>query len=302
MKSAVMQTKIKIFVVFLAVSAIVSVLSLFNVFSGLKSALFYDSIQPLPPVVSDTDGDGLNDKEESYWDTDLNNPDSDGDGFLDGEEVASGHDPKTAGPDDELASKNITEKMANLALGGLAEGTLKKDSPTFNNSVDTLALSVVNDGVDSFMPTLKFSDLKLTEPTKEAQQIYATQMQDIWDKFTKAIYKEIGEMGAKIDYINKGGMANAEYIDYFTSQKIIFRNIAQEALQLPVPKNWTDNQIDFLNLASSIAEINSALAQGKDDPIRATVGFNLFITSVEKFPTTLQAFVSKLESEHISLK
>lgn len=37
----------------------------------------------------DTDGDGLTDKEEAYYYTDKNNPDTDGDGFLDGTEIAN---------------------------------------------------------------------------------------------------------------------------------------------------------------------------------------------------------------------
>jgi hypothetical protein len=44
-------------------------------------------------VNTDSDGDGLTNSEEQYYNTDPNNADTDGDGFSDGEEVASGFDP-----------------------------------------------------------------------------------------------------------------------------------------------------------------------------------------------------------------
>ena len=62
----------------------------------------------------DADKDGLTNREESTWNTDFENPDSDGDGFLDGEEVASGHDPLKPGPDDALllgSDVNVTDKV-----------------------------------------------------------------------------------------------------------------------------------------------------------------------------------------------
>ena len=45
----------------------------------------------------DTDGDGLTDHEESYWNTDPNNPDTDGDGYTDQEEVSNGYNPTGEG-------------------------------------------------------------------------------------------------------------------------------------------------------------------------------------------------------------
>jgi hypothetical protein len=54
-----------------------------------------------PPVVdttTDTDGDGLTDRDETMiWHTDPLNPDTDGDGYKDGEEVKNGYNPLGAG-------------------------------------------------------------------------------------------------------------------------------------------------------------------------------------------------------------
>lgn len=45
----------------------------------------------------DSDGDGLTDHEESYWNTDPLNPDTDGDGYTDQEEVSNGYNPNGEG-------------------------------------------------------------------------------------------------------------------------------------------------------------------------------------------------------------
>ncbi len=45
----------------------------------------------------DSDGDGLDDKSEKLYGTDLNNPDTDGDDYQDGDEIKNGYDPLTPG-------------------------------------------------------------------------------------------------------------------------------------------------------------------------------------------------------------
>src|SRR3989344_7523728 len=112
-----MTNKIKLFLVFLAVLAVISVFSFFDVFTGTKSVLFSNSIKQFPvDVVSDVDMDGLSDAEESYWNTDFQDPDTDKDGYLDGEEAASRHDPAKPGPDDSLVATNITQSVAELTM------------------------------------------------------------------------------------------------------------------------------------------------------------------------------------------
>ena len=54
---------------------------------------------------NDNDGDGLSDKMELNFHTDLNNPDTDGDGFKDGDEVNAGYDPTK--PDKIKLTKKI---------------------------------------------------------------------------------------------------------------------------------------------------------------------------------------------------
>lgn len=97
-----------------------------------------------PVHAPDTDGDGLDDYEETYWGTDFKNPDTDSDGFLDGEEVLSGHDPATAGPNDWLHKPdNLTEQTAQLVLSGLVGGSLTPGTSAYGSSIDAIAQTIL---------------------------------------------------------------------------------------------------------------------------------------------------------------
>src|SRR3989338_6718254 len=137
-----MTNKIKLFLAFLAIFALLSVFSFFDVFGGARSANMYNAISALPAPESDPDKDSLSNADESYWNTDFQNPDTDNDGTLDGEEVKLGRDPSRAGPEDELLSLNITDGIAGIAAAGLAEGSLKPDSPNYEESLASVVLSV----------------------------------------------------------------------------------------------------------------------------------------------------------------
>lgn len=68
-----------------------------NFFKDLGNLGFTPGLGSANNSGSDTDKDGLEDYMESYYQTDLNNPDSDGDGYKDGDEVKNGYDPAKPG-------------------------------------------------------------------------------------------------------------------------------------------------------------------------------------------------------------
>ena len=286
-----MNSKNKVFFVFLAVLAVFSVLSFSDILRGIHSANLSNTLKSsaLSGQGDDIDNDGLSNVEESYWNTNFQNPDSDSDGFLDGEEVASGHDPSVKGPDDALIESNLTQKLANLTLGGVMEGSLKSDSPDYDKSVNALTLSIVDDGLISFNPEISLSDLKTIDPTKESKDIYIAQIDSVLEKLYKALSQETKEIGAKLELVNNGGMSNPQFIEYFISQREIFNAIAKEILQIPVPADLLNKHASFINYILTLSKVNDSLAKGKDDPIRATVGFNLFIGLVEDFSTVIQS-------------
>src|SRR3989344_2039109 len=167
-----MPNKIKLFFSFLALIALFSVYSVFNSLGG-RSAPFatIGTQNTLSNPDTDVDKDGLANREESYWNTDFQNPDTDGDGFLDGEEVASGHDPLKPGPNDLLdSSPNLTEKIQNLVVGGLYSKDLKPDNKNFDSSIGNISAVIVDDFYQS--QTSQKTQLTLVDNTKENQEFY----------------------------------------------------------------------------------------------------------------------------------
>lgn len=86
--------------------------------------------KPLKLEKADYDHDGLSDRMELNFGTDLTNPDSDGDGFSDGEEIKKGFDPMNK--EVKLLSKrieiNIARQELSYYLGGVRQGTFKVSS------------------------------------------------------------------------------------------------------------------------------------------------------------------------------
>lgn len=72
-------------------------LSLINTKSEQNQVENIQSSSYSKTLLEDSDYDGLTDKEEIKYKTDLNNPDTDKDGYLDGEEVKNGYNPNGNG-------------------------------------------------------------------------------------------------------------------------------------------------------------------------------------------------------------
>ncbi len=295
-----MNNRIKLFLGFLVFTAVVSVFSFSDVFNVARSLVAKPTEQPIANVDGDEDHDGLSNTDESYWNTDFQNPDSDGDGFLDGEEVASGRDPTVPGPDDYLIDTNLTNKLANLALGGLADGSLKSGSPDFAKSLNSLTNSVVDDGVASFIPKQDITKIKTLDSSKESQEAYLQKAGTVFEHFFKTLALESNDIESKIALIDQGGMANPDYIEFFSTKNKEFESVANEWLKIPVPKNWFEEHQSFLDVIVGFSETNKALAGGKDDPVRATVGFNLFVKLVDaNLPAVLQSYSDKADAENL---
>ncbi len=121
----------------------------------------------------DKDADGLLDRQESIWGTDFQNPDTDGDGFLDGEEVISGHDPSKSAPNDAIdgfGTENLSRRMESMVISGLAEGSLKPASESFDASADAIALDLTEKLKENLaVPQPK---IILTADTAETKRAY----------------------------------------------------------------------------------------------------------------------------------
>ena len=101
----------------------------------------------IPDSEQDTDGDGLNDRTEREYGTDLKNPDSDGDGLKDGEEVKKYHsnplktdtDSDGLSDNDEVVLHKSDPLKADTDLDGMPDGdevTQSKTNPSKADSDD----------------------------------------------------------------------------------------------------------------------------------------------------------------------
>lgn len=255
-----MPNKIKIFFGFLALIALFSVYSVFNSLNGRPAPFAAIGLQtPLPNPDIDADHDGLTNKEESYWNTDFQNPDTDGDGFLDGEEVASGHDPLKPGPDDLLAKfPNLTEKIQKLVVGGLYSKDLKPDNKNFDSSIGNISAVIVDD----FYQSLLFPrpQLVLTDNSKESQEFYLRTALQILKQLLLAPHDNIGPKAT-----------GEQYIVLLSGLTSNFKNIYQELAQMSVPKNWQKIHYKLLEIINRSMVDYESLGSYQSDPYRASI-------------------------------
>lgn len=297
-----MTVKIKIFLAILALTALFSVFLFFGsitknaankVLSTVKSAISF-AIDP------DSDHDGLNDKDESYWNTDFQNPDTDGDGYLDGEEVASGHDPRIAGPDDLLDLGNLTKITAGLVLSGLYEGSLKPDSPNYAQSLTDLTSNILDNASQDLTKKISALELKIIDSTKDNQEKYLEDINNLGRKFALASLEELAQIQSELDLIGEYGFKSPEVKSYFTNQTKIFDEFVNTGLLINVPNNWIDEHIYVLEIIDKTKEENSAIADGESDPIKAVVALNSFGDRFIEINAMINHFKSKAEEEKLN--
>ena len=282
-----MNNKYKIFILFL-----VGVLG----FVGFRGWVFIKEIY-LPAVAdvstekkiasfdTDLDNDGLSDLEESFYKTDFRDPDTDGDGYLDGEELASGYDPRIPAPDDvkpgvisKAASDiNLTKRLAGRLYASVDQGEINIDNLEMND------LAIMDDTLDSiaYNTTLEsipvfYTDnvdeseiIILYEPTSEDIQGYTNELfliinDQLLPKFIYQIYRL------------------EELIMTFDEQEYAFRNEAQyylpqiegainELLSLRVPKIWIPHHMNVIGILRNFESAYAALEVSDNDMMKAIV-------------------------------
>lgn len=167
-----MSTRIKVLLAVVCLGAFASAWRFGGYILGNHQANVSGTAALIQSFEQDSDGDGLPDSEETFWQTDFRNPDTDGDGFLDGEEVLSGHDPTVPGPNDYLTTnRNLTELTALLLAGGLAAGDLDPSNPLYEQSVDALVEDLLA-GQDT--GTIATDEVLLGPSDRDATLTYAT--------------------------------------------------------------------------------------------------------------------------------
>ncbi len=285
-----MPNKIKIFFGFLALIALFSVYSVFNSLSGKPIPFAAIGIgTPLPQPDTDADHDGLTNKEESYWNTDFQNPDTDGDGYKDGEEVASGHDPLKPGPNDLLGNpQNLTEKIQNLIVGGLYSKDLKPDSKNFDSSVGNISAVIVDDFYQS--QSRQKPQLILMDNSKDSQESYLKNTSQIIKQLLLAPHDNIG-LKATGD----------QYIVLLSGLKNNFKDAYRDLAQMSVPRDWQEIHYDLLDIINRSIVDYESLGSYQSDPYRAYIALEDIKNMDGDIKDLLKKVNSSITQNHLNL-
>lgn len=245
---------------------------------------------------SDIDKDGLLDYEEVIYGTDPLNPDTDGDGFLDGEEIASKRNPLIPGPNDELI-KNLTQRVSELTLSGLAEGSLKPGNPNYVKSLNLVVDEILYQSQVNLSPTQ--TSINIVPDSYEAIKNYES-------KVVPLIISMVEEEGKSIlnlvDLVDDTGFFNESKLNpndksfqnlrNFSSNRS--RDLNQDILTLetnPVPKILSKQHRFIIGAFESISLSYSYLAEADSDPIQAMMAFrNIINTFTDEIPNKLKTY------------
>lgn len=296
-----MTLKVKVFLTFMVVVTIFSVLSFFDVFRGARSVKLSDPGKPFPlGITDDVDQDGLSNSDESYWNTDFKNPDTDGDGFLDGEEVASSHDPNTPRPDDALIHENLTDRLSDLVAAGLVEGSLKPGNPNYDRSLDDLALSIIDATVSSLTPAVDLSKLIIIDPSRENQEAYLKKVKSIFRQFLKTVGDQTNRLKFNSQDIFLANDKNARPDDSFLAVAEEFQKIYDQAFSAPVPSNWKSNHASLLTILGQLSETNKMLAYRARDPVKAVGAFSFWSDAYDNIVNLIASYADQMTKEGLT--
>lgn len=281
--------------------------AIFSVFVFVKSAnLQLPALKNLKSsalsiIDKDWDNDGLDNSDESYWNTDPNNPDTDGDGFLDGEEVASGHDPLIPGPDDFLpTNENLTRKMSYLTLAGLYEGSLKPDNPDYEATLNELSLVIMDDAVNSFHSDISGVSLHIISSDKVSQQKYIEEFSGTYEDFLEIFIRQMSSLEENLNNIGFRGFTDNGVVRNFRESSAGYRKVFDELERMNVPKGWEANHLGTIKLAKDLSLISEAVINGGEDPIKATIGLNNLLNLWEVLPRITEAYSTKIQKEGLN--
>lgn len=303
-----MPNKIKIFFGFLALIALFSVYNVFNSFGG-KPVPFaiIGAKNPLPEPETDADYDGLTNKEESYWNTDFQNPDTDGDKFLDGEEVASGHDPLKPGPDDILpkpSTVNITDKISSLMVSGFYAGDLNPnaDPVVYNKALADISVEMLIDGESSLNPSnIPIGKTTLSSNSKKDQEKYINEIGSIIQvKLWGELVNEPRVVGLNIiNSFSETAQGTNDSRQYFYSKTTHYRQVLDEVSVLAVPPSWLDIHQKILSSLQKLVINHQALGKTTDDPLKGALAMNNLMIVYQDVQPILVTISQKIKKDNL---
>jgi len=189
--------------------------------------------------------------------------------------VASGHDPTVPGPDDKLdltVGGNVSEKISGLIVAGLAQGSLRPDSPAFNTLLDQISDEALFRS-ELNAPPLEDATFKTVQNSSENIERYARFIRQFIEQSGQgnmAILSRIHE-AAKISY-ERSDLAT--YRDVMNIEISILDQQIRALQEIDVPKTWEQQHKDLFFVIQNIKRNLVLLKDSEQDPLQALTAFS----------------------------
>jgi hypothetical protein len=232
----------------------------------------------------DTDGDGLNDWEETIIGTDPKKADTDGDGTSDSIEISLGRDPKKAGPNDKITASNLQDLTSTTTLTA-EESTItaqvsrdffgrfllaKKDGVKINEATAGQIAEDVISHVPVELQSKKYTkkDIKIVPENENTHSQYAEDLYlNLETKSPKLKKNEIEIISQALESQKESDLKDIDIIIN------AYKNIISNILKMPVPEKVVPDHIILLNTLSALHTDISEMKYILSDPIRGYIGY-----------------------------
>jgi len=259
----------------------------------------------------DIDKDGLCDNEEPLYGTDFLNPDTDGDGFLDGEEIASGHNPTIKGPDDLLSNTNdpqainITAKVSTLMAAGFYAGDLSAsaDPAVYTKALADINDEIVIDGIRALNPNnIPVNKPVFSSDSKEAQEEYLKTVGSIvqFELWGKLVNEPRVAVNKFTDFFKEDQQIISESQKYFNSNSDHYRKVINELNTVSVPPAWLDVHSQILFNLQTLAINHQALSQTNDDLLKGSMAMSNLMSVYQDIQPILVTITKKIKENNLN--
>lgn len=273
-------------------------------------------------IINDADFDGLNEWEEKIHKTDPNNPDTDGDGYLDGEEVASGHDPTKKAPDDKIldgsentnAAKRKRPNPGNLSqtLSYLLGKEIDIDPLNLASAQNPIALEeTINEAMDEKvaaalqMASANFLSEFIPPFEKEQSEFEIALKNDLAaiQNYAKETSGKLGELDFCQNINNPKNEMEVikESIETKNFEQIkclskSYLRAYQETIKTPPPLDWLDIHKQFLSIYWGLHKVHQYLPEFENDPLKGILILEKYKELNEDLIGLLKQMASDLDS------
>lgn len=244
------------------------------------------AISELKDLKKDADHDGLSDRNEEKYQTDPNKSDTDGDGYWDGEEIASGYDPRYPAPNDKIVSsnanlrplpQNLTRALGQQLSQNFSNQPLPTDPKEINALLDPLIKDLGWDINQIFaLPTIPNDQIKISSDNNSTAQ----------ENYLKATAQIISRNSGTPAFLQPAmeEISNSFQTKNFSGLEKYANDYAKnysELKNLTVPSDLAASHKKTLGLFWVLQNMFSAISQTNEDPLKSLLALQSFYNVLE---------------------